>query len=138
MRQIFQQKGFSGDTLEIIVDNISSDRRLWIDTMLGEEHGLQPSVNNSLLPASITFAAFTLLGALPLLPFLFSTLDMQQQFMLSSVIAGVVFFCIGMFKSPGTNQPRMAAGLGTLITGGSAAALAYATGHILREVLGIL
>ncbi len=137
IRQIFQQKGFSGDTLNTIVDTISGDKRLWIDTMLREEHGLQPGAGNALLPAAITFIAFILLGALPLLPFLFSSLQMPQQFMLSSGIAGVVFFCIGMFKSPGANRPRLAAGFSTLLTGGSAAALAYATGHILREVFGI-
>ncbi len=53
-------------------------------------------------------------------------------------MAGAVFFFIGMFKSPNPNRPRLAAGASTLLTGGSAAALAYATGHILREVFGIL
>lgn len=138
VRQIFQQKGFSGDTLETIVETISGDKRLWIDTMLREEHGLQPGATNALLPAAITFTAFTLLGALPLIPFMVSNLQTQQQFILSSVIAALVFFCIGMFKSPGANRPLLAAGFSTLLTGGSAAALAYATGHILREVFGIL
>jgi VIT1/CCC1 family predicted Fe2+/Mn2+ transporter len=138
VRQIFQQKGFNGDTLETIVNTISGDKRLWIDTMLREEHGLQPGANNALLPASITFIAFILMGALPLIPFMFSTLQMPQQFMLSSVIAALVFFCIGLLKSPATDKPRLGAGFSTLLTGGSAAALAYATGHILREVFGIL
>lgn len=138
VRQIFQQKGFSGETLEAIVDTISGDRRLWIDTMLREEHGLQTRGNNALRPASITFLAFILLGALPLTPFLFSTLTMQQQFVLSSIIAGMVFFGIGLFKSPDTSRPHLSAGLSTLLTGSSAAALAYASGHILREVFGIL
>lgn len=138
VRQIFQQKGFSGDTLESIVDTISGNKRLWIDTMLREEHGLQPVANNALLPASITFIAFILLGALPLLPFMVSALQMPQQFMLSSVIAALVFFCIGLLKSPATHRPGLGAGFSTLLTGGSAAALAYATGHILREVFGIL
>ncbi len=138
VRQIFQQKGFSGDTLEAIVDTISGDKRLWIDTMLREEHGLQTRGNNALRPASITFFAFILLGALPLIPFLFSTPTMQQQFVLSSIIAGVVFFSIGLFKSPDTSRPHLGAGFSTLLTGSSAAALAYASGHILREVFGIL
>lgn len=138
VRQIFQQKGFSGVTLETIVDTISGNKRLWIDTMLREEHGLQPGANNALLPASITFIAFILLGALPLIPFMVSALPMPQQFILSSVIAALVFFSIGLLKSPAAHRPHLAAGFSTLLTGGSAAALAYVTGHILREVFGIL
>ena len=38
IRQIFQNKGFFGKTLEKIVDTISHDRRLWVETMLLEEH----------------------------------------------------------------------------------------------------
>jgi VIT1/CCC1 family predicted Fe2+/Mn2+ transporter len=138
VRQIFQQKGFSGDTLETIVSIISRDKRLWIDTMLREEHGLQTTEINALVPAIVTLIAFILLGTLPLIPFMFSALQMQQQFMLSSVIAAAVFFCIGLLKSPAAHRPSLGAGFSTLLTGSSAAALAYATGHILREVFGIL
>ena len=35
IRQIFERKGFGGDVLEKIVEGITRDRRLWVDTMLG-------------------------------------------------------------------------------------------------------
>ena len=34
IRQIFATKGFSGDTLERIVDTVTQNRQLWVDTML--------------------------------------------------------------------------------------------------------
>jgi len=34
IRQIFAAKGFSGDTLERIVETVTQNRKLWIDTML--------------------------------------------------------------------------------------------------------
>jgi vacuolar iron transporter family protein len=41
VRQIFAKKGFSGDVLDRIVEVITANPRLWVDTMLTEEHGLQ-------------------------------------------------------------------------------------------------
>src|SRR5262245_16157302 len=40
IRQIFGSKGFEGDTLEKVVEVITRNRDVWIDTMLKEEIGL--------------------------------------------------------------------------------------------------
>lgn len=137
IRQIFAAKGFSGDVLERIVETISQDRRLWVDTMLMEEYGLQKSAPNALRAATSTFAAFLLIGAVPLAPFLVPGLGMQQQFIISAGLAGVMFFAIGMLKSLVFAKPVWRAGLSTLLTGGAAASLAYLTGYILRSVIGV-
>ena len=52
IRQIFQQKGFEGEVLEEIVKTISQDRRLWVETMLTEEHGI-PKLNPSPLKSRL-------------------------------------------------------------------------------------
>ncbi|MBI5451555.1 MAG: VIT1/CCC1 transporter family protein [Gammaproteobacteria bacterium] len=137
IRQIFQGKGFDGETLEHIVATISQDRRLWIETMLTEEHGLQKTSPSPGKSAAVTFLAFLMVGALPLLPLLVPGLEMQRQFVLSAVIAAFVFFAIGMLKSLVFAKPVWRAGIGTLLTGGAAASLAYLTGYLLRNIVGI-
>jgi VIT1/CCC1 family predicted Fe2+/Mn2+ transporter len=137
IRQIFQNKGFEGNVLTEIVETICGDRRLWVDTMLIEEHGLQLTGANPWRSALVTFGAFVFIGTLPLLPFLFPGLTMQQQFVLSAVAAAVVFFSIGMLKSMVFAKPVIVAGLSTLLTGGAAASLAYLTGYLLREIFGV-
>ena len=137
IRQIFQQKGFSGDTLEEIVKTISDDRQLWIETMLTEEYGIPKATASPWRSGLTTFAAFLLVGAMPLLPFLLAGLSMQEQFLISSAIAAVMFFAVGMLKSFLFSMPVLVSGLRTLVTGSAAAGLAYITGYILRTVFDI-
>jgi VIT1/CCC1 family predicted Fe2+/Mn2+ transporter len=137
IRQIFEQKGFQGDVLEEIVQTICQDTRLWIDTMLTEEYGLQKACPQPWKSAFTTFAAFLLVGAMPLAPFLLPTEDMQWQFALSAAIAACMFFSIGMLKSLVFSLPVLASGVRTLLTGGTAASLAFITGYLLRTLFGI-
>lgn len=136
IRQIFAQKGFAGEILEHIVDTITRDRGLWVDTMLMEEHGLQPEHPRPLKSAIVTFAAFVLIGVIPLLPLLITSVGMQTRLYLSAALAGMVFFAIGSLKSLFLGRPAIKAGLSTLLTGGSAAALAFVVGYLLRSAFG--
>ncbi len=137
IRQIFQRKGFSGETLAAIVQTITDDRQLWVNTMLLEEHGVPLVERSPWRSAGATFLAFILVGALPLLPFLASELSMTEQYVYSSVLAGTMFLTVGMLKAFSFGKPMVPAGLKTLLTGGSAAALAFVTGKILRDAFGI-
>ena len=137
IRQIFQKKGFSGNVLEKIVHTISDDRHLWIETMLTEEHGIPKSTPNPFQSAVTTFSAFLFVGAMPLIPFLILGLEIQLQFVISACLAGIMFFSIGMMKSLIFAKPVFRSGLKTLLTGGTAASLAFLTGHILRVFFGV-
>ena len=138
IRQIFRHKGFAGDTLEHIVDTITRDRTLWIETMLSEELGLQKVVLNPLRSALVTFLAFVIVGAFPLLPYFFPSLAMSMKFNLSIMLAAVMFYSIGMIKGLVLDRPVMRSGIGTLLTGSVAASLAYAVGYILRHFFEII
>lgn len=134
IRQIFRRKGFGGATLEEIVDTISADRRLWLDTMLTEEHGLARVARDPIKSAVVTFLAFLIVGAIPLLPFVLMGEDIQRAFVMSAVFAAVMFFGIGLLKSVVMSRPVWRSAIGTLLTGGAAASLAYLAGYVLRAV----
>jgi len=137
VRQIFSSKGFTGSTLDSIVSTICSNRRLWIDTMLSEEHQVHPSSRSPIKAALATFLAFVFVGAMPLIPFLLTSLTKQSQFILSAALAAIMFFGIGAVKSHLFSKPIMIGGLKTLLIGGTAATLAFATGFLLKGVFGI-
>lgn len=137
IRQIFQKKGFKKEVLEEIVSTISGNQRLWIETMLNEEHGVQITGLNPLKSAATTFGAFLLVGAMPLLPFLMPSLASQLQFILSACFASIMFFAIGIMKSLIFARPVFFSGLSTLFTGSAAASLAFFTGYLLRNIFDI-
>lgn len=137
IRQIFAGKGFSGDTLDVVVDTITANQKLWIETMLVEEYGLKTDSVNPVRSAVTTFLAFVLVGTMPLVPFLVADLAMHTRFILSLALAGAMFFCIGSFKSLVTGTPWLRSGIATLVNGSIAAGLAFLTGYLLREVFNV-
>jgi len=78
-----------------------------------------------------------LVGAVPLLPFLFSQLELHSQFIISGSLAGLMFFSIGALKSLVFAKPVIRSGFKTLLTGGAAASLAFIAGYVLRSLFGI-
>lgn len=136
IRQIFERKGFAGDVLERIVDGITQDRRLWIDTMVSEELGLQVEGSPPLRSALATFCAFVLVGFIPMIPFLIPHLDAVTRFFASATATGVAFFTIGWVKGMVLDRSRWRSGFETLLTGGAAASVAYFTGEWLRAAFG--
>jgi VIT1/CCC1 family predicted Fe2+/Mn2+ transporter len=137
IRQIFQHKGFHGEMLEKIVDTISQDKTLWIETMLTEEHGLQKNQPNSSTAALATFLAFITVGAMPLVPYLIPGLSLSVQFTASALIAMLMFFSIGLMKSLSLGKLKLASGIKTLIMGSAAASIAFLTGFGLQHLFGI-
>jgi len=138
IRQIYIHKGFEGDVLEKIVEVITQDRDLWVETMIKDELGLQIDGPRPLLAALATLVAFLLIGAIPLLPFVLPGINSSQTFIASVIVTGLVFFMIGMVKGHVIRISRLRSGLETLLTGGGAAGLSYAVGYWLREVYGII
>lgn len=134
IRQILANKGLTGSALEEAVAAITSNEKVWIDTMLTEEYGLSPSVPNPLVAALYTFWAFVTCGIVPLIPFV---LGVSNAFRWSVLATGVVFFAIGSIKSRWSLAPWWRSGLETLIIGMSAAGLAYAVGYLLRNLVGV-
>jgi VIT1/CCC1 family predicted Fe2+/Mn2+ transporter len=133
IRQIFSTKGFHGDVLESIVEVISRNRRLWVDTMLTEEHGLQLAGRRPLRAGLSTFTAFVAVGLMPLLPFLTGATNVGA-FRASAFTTAVAFFAVGTVKGWVLRRSMLASGLETLLIGSVAAALAYAAGYLIRHL----
>lgn len=137
VRQIFAAKGFAGEDLERVVAVITSNSKHWVDTMLREELGLALDGPSPFRAALSTFAAFVLVGLLPLVVFLYQLAvpgSITNPFFWSSLTTGMAFFSVGAVKSRFVYQRWWVAGLETLAVGSTAACLAYLVGLLLKGV----
>jgi VIT1/CCC1 family predicted Fe2+/Mn2+ transporter len=137
VRQIYSAKGFSGDDLERAVEIITSDRARWLDTMLREEYGLASVGVDPLRAGIATFAAFVVVGSIPLLAFIADLIRpgvFAEPFVWSSVLTVAAFFGVGALKSRFVDQPWWRSGAETLAVGGIAASVAYLLGTLLGRI----
>ena len=131
VRQILAAKGLAGEVLEGAVTGVTADRKSWIDLMLAEEYGFALVQPSPLKAGFVTFTAFIICGAVPLLPFIFGV---EDGFAISSAMTAVTFFGIGAWKSHWSLAHWFRSGLETFAIGGGAAVLAFGVGYLLSGI----
>lgn len=135
IRQIYANKGFDGELLEQVVDVITADSERWVDTMMQEEHGISTARHDAFKAGVSTFAAFVVVGAIPLFTYLVNWLlpnAIAQPFLWSSVLTGVAFFGVGVAKGRFIGRNPLLGAFETLSIGGLAAVFAYTVGVLLK------
>jgi VIT1/CCC1 family predicted Fe2+/Mn2+ transporter len=137
VREIFARKGFRGRTLDRIVETITRDREVWIDTMLEEELNLQRVPASPRRAALVTFTAFIIFGFIPLIPFVFPIPAGQHLFLISSGLSAAAFALLGVWKGMMLHRPALRSGLQTFLIGSIAAVLAYGVGAVLHSLFGV-
>ncbi|HBR57687.1 MAG TPA: hypothetical protein DEA22_09490, partial [Blastocatellia bacterium] len=133
VRQIYREKGFAGDDLEMAVDLITSDKQRWVKTMLSEEFGLPTEIRSPWIAGMSTFTAFIICGLIPLVPYLF---HFGNSLLISSVTTGLTFFLIGSVRSRWSTSSWLRSGLETLFVGTLAASLAFGVGVAMKSIAG--
>lgn len=135
VRQIYARKGFDGPLLEQVVAVITADRERWVNVMMQEEHGMALHDHNAVKGGLATFFAFSLIGLIPLLPYLGNWISeglIATPFVWSSLLTGIAFLVVGAMKARFVNQSWLVSSVETLAIGGVAAVLAYGVGLILK------
>jgi VIT1/CCC1 family predicted Fe2+/Mn2+ transporter len=137
IRQLYAAKGFRGHDLERAVTIITSDKDVWLETMMREELGYGSDATNPLRAAATTLVAFIAVGFLPLGAFVYDLAlshDVASRFAWSVALTGLAFLAVGALKARVVDQPAWRSALETLAVGGAAAVLAYILGAALQGV----
>jgi len=126
---IYAAKGFKGKLLEDVVDTITSNRDVWVDTMMDEELHLQRVQTPDILRAAVVIGIATLIGHLiPLLPFL--VLPRSEALVLAIVSSALVLFGVGVYSAVTLVGDWRTAGLKMVAIGLGAAAIGFLVGRL--------
>lgn len=130
VRQILARWGLEGDALDASTDALTADRDRWVDAMMTLEHGFSEDEERPLRSALATFAAFVLVGAIPLLPYLVGAVP-GSVLVGSAVLTLVGFGLVGVAKGPVAGIGPVRSVAETVAVGCAAAAISFAAGTVL-------
>ena len=137
IREIYHNKGFSGDLLEQIVDTITSDKDRWVDVMMKEELDMLEQKKSPFRIGLVTYLSFITIGLIPLIIYVWDYISpiSSNLFVWSSIFTGIGFIIIGILKTYLTQSNLWKGILGTLILGAIAALVAYYVGHLIEYII---
>lgn len=124
---IYKKKGFRGKLLKQIVDKITSNKRLWLKTMMVEELGILPQKLERPERLAVYMAfSFLLGGFLPLIPYF---ILLPASALLYSVILGmIILFSTGAAKTLVTKRNWMKSGIEMAAIGFAVFVVTYLVG----------
>ena len=138
IREIYEAKGFKGALLEQVVSVITSNKDVWVDTMMKEELEMTKDSRTPVQTAVATFISFNVIGVIPLLSYLFAAIFSMAEnklFLLSCIATGLALALVGYLKSIVTEKHWVVGIAETMALGGLAAFLAYFVGEWLAFYL---
>ncbi|MDA0987235.1 MAG: VIT1/CCC1 transporter family protein, partial [Bacteroidetes bacterium] len=138
IREIYSRKGFSGKLLDDVVGVITSNKDVWVDTMMKEELEMMPEQKSPAKSGLMTFCSFVTVGLLPLVIYLFDfviKLSNDNLFFYSSLLTSLGFILVGFLKSNITEKSHLKGISETLLLGTIAALVAYFVGDLLGKII---
>ncbi|MGC9219713.1 MAG: VIT1/CCC1 transporter family protein, partial [Athalassotoga sp.] len=121
-----------------LVEILSSNKDLWVETMMHEELGiLEDKMASPRVDALVTFFSFVFFGFMPLVTYIlasFIPFFAQNTFLTATILTLVTLFTVGALRNIVTNVNWFKSGLEMLLTGSMAAFVAYIVGFLIRYI----
>ena len=137
IRQIYVAKGFKGALLEQVVEVLTRDKEVWVNTMMKEELEMIKEERSPFWIGATTYMSFILIGVIPLFIYVvdyITPLD-KNLFLIASILTAIGFLLIGWLKTYVNQTPILKGILETLVLGGIAAVVAYFVGDFLEQLI---
>lgn len=132
--EIYRKKGFEGELLERVVDQICSNKDLWVAEMMKDELNMMRDIKSPFKIGLATLISFVLIGFIPLLVYLWDFFfpTTHNVFLWTSVLTGLAFMVVGWLKGFVNQTSALRSISETLALGLLAAVVAYYIGDVLK------
>ena len=132
VKEIFANYGINEDVQDRIVDELSKDKKQYVDFMMRYELGLEPPSANRARNSALTIGASYIVGGLiPLLPYVFFK-NVHTGLAVSVGVTLLALLIFGYVKSRVTGQPPLKGALYTMVIGALAAGAAFLIAHLVQ------
>ncbi len=136
--EIYKAKGFFGEELDMVVNKITSNKGVWLRTMLTEELGLNLEILGSPIKGAIVmFISFLVGGILPILPYFIVKTGLINNFtalLIAISISLTSSFVIGAIKGRLAKKSWVKGGLEMSLLGTGIALLGYGIGSEMNNL----
>lgn len=131
VKEIFAEYGIDEEGQTLLANQLSKDKKKWVDFMMKYELGLEePHPKRARYSALTIGTAYIVGGFLPLSAYFFTD-NPQEGLLVSAGITTVCLFVFGYFKSKVTGQPPFKGALKVTAIGLIAAAAAFSIAKII-------
>jgi vacuolar iron transporter family protein len=133
IRDIYSRKGFAGKLLDTIVETITQNKDIWVESMLMEEHKVVPVDRKLALRSAFTVFVAALVGSfIPLIPFIF--LPVRVGIGVSLGVSAIALYWVGSYKARNYVGHPVKSGLEMMAIGIVSALVGYGIGLIFKIV----
>jgi len=131
VRQIYKKRGFEGKLLEDVVRQITSDKEVWLEVMMGEELKLEPVAKNQAIKSAVIVGISAFIGSLvPLFPFFI--VNIGTGINVSLVLSAITLFLVGVYKAKVTVGKWYKSGMELTVIGIVSALFGYFVGLLFK------
>jgi len=138
IEEIYKSKGFAGEELNMVVNKITSNKGVWLKTMLTEELGLNLEIlGNPIKGAIVMFISFLIGGILPILPYFIVKTGLINNFtalLIAISMSLTSSFMIGAIKGRLAKKSWVKGGLEMSLLGTGIALLGYGIGSEMNNL----
>lgn len=124
---IYRLKGFTPDEAKLLVDRISQNQELFLDTLAHEELGITAESGGDPVTAAVSGSLSTAVGAIiPVIPFFF--LSGYAAIITAAVVSLLAHFAVGAAKTLVTVRSWWSSGLEMTVVGAIEGVITYVVG----------
>lgn len=136
LRMMYKMRGFTDSEIEMVVNRITKNKKLWLQEMIEKELGIHlPDEETPLIAGVVMGIAYILGGLIPISPFFFFPTSLALVISFVATVIGLFF--LGWWSASVTGDKKIRSAVEMMMISTGAAVLGYGIGKLVSGFFGI-